>query len=193
MEHSIKKWMFIGKVVFVTFILFSFGPFYHFASANTTTRKQLFNFYEKKIFDLIERGLEPLLNIEMAEGNNKLSIAITSAAKTCGQTSVIFEKLKVPSGFSLETRQSLREINHYFSAGFRALEQGIRAFSEYLKYQSPQTFDIFVLYYEQGILLIEGGLTSLTTIKMELNTKDFSQGKNRWMLRTNFRIQIANL
>ncbi|USG67836.1 hypothetical protein NDK47_11385 [Brevibacillus ruminantium] len=102
-------------IVFAALILYFLIPCCPaMAEKPGSVQKERFRAYENEIYDLIDRGLKPL---EKLENNDKLTAALSSAGEAFGKTSSDFSKVKVPDEFPQETKEVMKEINHYFAMG----------------------------------------------------------------------------
>lgn len=174
----------VAKIALAFLLVFSFGLYSHqpaMAEGHFEKQKHLFLAYESKIYDLIEKGLKPLENLDTAEDNATLKATITEAEKAFGDASTVFSKLNAPHMLPVDVKQPLDDLNKYFSLGFKALERSMGSFLTFLDRRDPAEFDSFVLKLEEGISFIDGGLTSLATQKMRLFPEMF-HGKDTWVL-----------
>ncbi|MEF2968313.1 hypothetical protein V3851_20985 [Paenibacillus sp. M1] len=179
----------VSTIIYATLVLFFLTPFYPVLAGKPSQEEQ-FHAHESIIYNLIDHGLEPLekqkihIRIEQsaklnnAKSIDNLSATISTAGEVFGETSDSFSGMKIPDGFSHETRDAMKEIHLFFTMGFKALEQSMGYFSQYQKNHDPAMRAAYSLKYQEGFTLIDGGLTCLETLKRGLFPEEF---KNVWV------------
>lgn len=148
-------------------------PSYAFAEKLNDSNQQVFLAFERKLLDLLDSGME-LLNELDGEfdgklGEKNLHKIVVSASQTFGGTSLAFAKLKVPAALPDDIKVSLGHIKVYFSAGFKELGESMDCYRQYIESRSPILFEKFIEQRDKGVSHIDGALTSLTTVRMQLN------------------------
>lgn len=130
--------------------------------------------FESTIFDLLDSGMEPLNRLQGAPLDEELDAKrlhniVVSARQTFGEASLAFVKLKVPAALPDDIKESLGLIKVNFSTGFGELEDSMNYYKRYMDSRSPLFFEKFIEQRDKGVTQIDGALTSLSTVRMQLN------------------------
>ncbi|PYY29730.1 hypothetical protein [Paenibacillus illinoisensis] len=137
-------------------------------------RQVVFLAFERKAFDLLDSGMEPLNELDEVTLDESLDVKklhnfVVSARQTFGETSLAFAKLKVPAALPDDIKASLGQIKVYFSTGFKELGESLDFYRQYMESRNPLLFEKFIEQRDKGVSHIDGALTLLNTVRMQLN------------------------
>lgn len=82
-------------------------------------------------------------------------------------------KLKVPSALPNDIKTSLEEVKGYLSTGFGMIQEGMNYFAQYIVNRNPILYDRYIEKRDEGILYIDGGLTSLATVRLKFGPPEW--------------------
>lgn len=175
----------IHKLAIVLMLIcFSSQPSISFAGIGNDLKQQAFSNFEKKIFDLIDSSMKPLNKFdgELDKGLDEESLfkIILSAKQKFAESSHEISKLKVPNSLPEDLKVSLEQIKGEFYIGFKALEESMNYFAQYMESYNPLLFDTFIEERNKGFLYIDGGLTSLATIRLQVDAPRIRPIPNAW-------------
>ncbi len=148
--------------------------------AEEKSKHQVFFIFEKMVFDLIDSGMEPLKKLDQELDKDEVNHIVLSAKQTFSESSLIFSKLEVPPELPDDIKASLEQIKIEFSTGFKALAESMGYYLQYLDDYSPYMLNQFIEKRDQGFLYIDGGFTSLATVRMQLNPPKMRPNPNTW-------------
>lgn len=140
-----------------------------FAESGSDLKQQMLLAFENKVFDLLDSGMESLNELDGETDMKRLHYIVLSARQKFDETSRAFAKLMVPIALPGDIKASLVQIKVDLSTGFEALEASMNCFMQYMDNRSPLLFEQFIEQRDQGISHIDGALTSLSTVRMQLN------------------------
>lgn len=131
--------------------------------------QQEFLTFEKNVYDLVYSAMEPLNELDEKLDAKGLDVVVLSAKLKFTETSAAITKLRVPTALPNEIKTSLMQIKKDLTTGFDALEESMNVFQKYMDNNNPLLFDRFVEKHGQGVSYIDGGITSLKTVRKQLN------------------------
>lgn len=135
--------------------------------------QQVFLDFEEGIYTLITSSMEPLSKLKELNGKvdeESLFNMALSAKEKFADSSLTLAKLKVPTALPDDIKTSLEGVKGDLSKGFKALEEGMNYFAQYLVNRNPILYDKYIEKCDKGFLYIDGALTSLTTVRLRLET-----------------------
>ncbi|MBU5215087.1 hypothetical protein [Heyndrickxia oleronia] len=112
--------------------------------------------------------MEPLKNMEE---ENLYNITLLAEQKLA-EGSLILAKLKIPPSLPDEIKTSLENVKVELLIGFRELEKSMNYLAKYIMYRNPFLYDKFIEKRDMGFLYIDGGLKSLTTVRLRLHAPE---------------------
>ncbi|KIV49932.1 hypothetical protein AM501_30935 [Aneurinibacillus migulanus] len=154
---------------------------------------QAFLTFEKQIYDLLDTAIEPLNELGEKPDMKNLYKNVWSAKQKFFDTSLAFTKLKIPPTLPDDIKASLKDIKDSFSTGFDALGASMGYFLQYTDNGNPILFDRFVEKREEGVAFIDGGLTSLASVKMQLSSIEFKLKPNAWIVGKRYLNELQNI
>ncbi|WP_205317656.1 hypothetical protein [Oceanobacillus zhaokaii] len=131
--------------------------------------------FEERIFDLIAFGTKPLSKLDKLKGKTDeetlYNIALLAKEKFA-DSSLTLANLKVPEALPEDIKKPLEEVKTDLSIGFKALEESMNYFAQYIVNRNPIFYDMYIEQRDRGFLYIDGGLTSLTTVRLRLDSPE---------------------
>ncbi len=154
---------------------------------------QAFLTFEKQIYDLLDTAMGSLNELGEKPDMKNLYKNVWSAKQKFFDTSLAFTKLKIPPTLPDDIKASLKDIKDSFSTGFDALGASMGYFLQYIDNGNPILFDRFVEKREEGVAFIDGGLTSLASVKMQLSSIEFKLKPNTWIVGKRYLNELQNI
>lgn len=154
---------------------------------------QAFLTFEKQIYDLLDTAMEPLNELDEKPDMKNLYKNVLSAKQKFFDTALAFTKLKIPPALPDNIKASLKDIKDSFSTGFDALGASMGYFLQYMDNGNPILFDRFIEKREEGVSFIDGGLTSLASVKMQLSSIEFKLKPNAWIVGKRHLNELQNI
>ncbi|MED4732394.1 hypothetical protein P9597_30720 [Aneurinibacillus migulanus] len=154
---------------------------------------QAFLTFEKQIYDLLDTAMGSLNELGEKPDMKNLYKNVWSAKQKFFDTSLAFTKLKIPPTLPDNIKASLKDIKDSFSTGFDALGASMGYFLQYIDNGNPILFDRFVEKREEGVAFIDGGLTSLASVKMQLSSIEFKLKPNTWIVGKRYLNELQNI
>jgi predicted ATP-binding protein involved in virulence len=138
------------------------------AKIENDSKQQAFSNFEKEIFDLIKSSIESLNKLDEELDEESLYNIALSAEQKLAENSLTLAQLKVPTTLSDDIKTSLEKIKGELSIGFKVLEKSMNQLARYIVKRNPLLYDKFIKNRDKGFLYIDGVLTSLTTIRLQI-------------------------
>jgi hypothetical protein len=163
-------------LIILLLICFSLLVYPNISLAETkyNQKQQLFLNFENKIEKMVAVNMKQLekLDIKIKKEMDKESLyhIVLSTKEIFAEDSKAVAKLEIPSILPENIKKSLIVIKSDFSFGFKALEESMTYYTKYLDTEDPVFFWKSVKKRDIGITHINGGFTSLTTMRMQLIT-----------------------
>jgi len=150
----------------------SIHPSISLAETENNSKQQAFLDFEKEIFDLVASSMEPLSKLDKLDGKideeGLYNIALM-AKEEFTKSSLALAKLKVPTVLPDDIKASLEKAKGELSTGFKAMEEGMDYLAQYMVNRNPVLYDKYIERRKKGFLYIDGGLTSLTTVRLRVS------------------------
>lgn len=161
-------------IIVLLLICFSISvhPSMSLAEIGNNSKQQAFLDFEKKIFDLMASGMEPLSKLDKLDGKldeESLYNIVLLTKEEFSKSSLSIAKLKVPTALPDDIKSSLEKIKGEFSTGFKALEESMNYLAQYMVNLDSIMYDKYIEKRDKGCLYIDGGLTSLATVRLRLD------------------------
>lgn len=135
-------------------------------------KQQAFLDFEHKIEKMVAANMEQLekLDNKITKKMDKESLhqIVLLTKQIFAEDSKIVAKLEIPSILPENIKKSLIVIKSDFSFGFKSLEESMTSYEKYLDTEDPVLYWKSVKKRDIGITHINGGFTSLTTVRMQL-------------------------
>ncbi|QQZ09968.1 hypothetical protein [Heyndrickxia vini] len=144
-------------------------PAVSFAQKEEDPRLQGYLQFEKNIFEIIATSVQPLSTFNEEINEEELYTMITSAKNKFIEGSEQLAELNIPSTLPDDIKLSLNNVKKELSIGFKILNESLFYFSEYIRTRDPNLHRKYITKRNQGFLYIDGGLTSLATVRLRLN------------------------
>ena len=161
------RWILKYKILLLVCFSISVSPSLSLAKIGNDS-KHAFSDFEKELFDLIDSGIEPLSGLDEKLDEESLYKIALLAEKKLAENSLALSKVKIPAALPADIRLSLEIVKEDLSTGFKALEESMDYFAQYLMNRNPLLYDKYIEKRDKGFLYIDGGLTSLTTVRLRL-------------------------
>lgn len=155
----------------IILIIFSIGdaPRISLATMENDPKQQAFLTFEKQIFDMITSSMKPIHKLDSEIDEKSLYNIVLTTKDTFAENSLSLAKIKVPPTFPDDIKASLEKVKEELIKGFRALEESMNFYAQYIANRNPNLYDKYIEKRDIGFLYIDGGLTSLTTVRLQLN------------------------
>ena len=160
----------------IVLLMICFSIFVHpltfLAKVGNDSKQTAFLDFEKEVLDLIASSMEPLGKLDKLDGkvNEESLYNIALMAKEeFTRNSLILAKLKVPTILPDDIKGSLEKVKSELSIGFKAMEESMDYLAQYMVNRNPVLYDKYIERHKRGFLYIDGGLTSLTTVRLRLD------------------------
>lgn len=180
------RWIHKYLIILLLFV-FSFSVYPNVPSAEVkyNSKQQAFLNFEEKVNKMVTASMEQLNKldgkIDKKMDKESLYYIVLSTKQTFAESSKGFAKLEIPNIHSENIKTSLIQIKGDFSFGFKALEESMNYYAQYLDNQSPVLYWKSIKQRDIGITHINGGFTSLTTVKMQLILPEYREiPRNTW-------------
>ncbi|MGE8203680.1 hypothetical protein ACQKP0_03885 [Heyndrickxia sp. NPDC080065] len=170
---------YISVLVFLIFSTFIY-PSISTAENRDNIQQQAFSNFEKKIFEMIDSSMEPLNKLDKELDEESLRKIVLSAKQKFSENHRSFLKIKVPDVLSADIKASLEQIKDEFSTGFLVLQESMDYFAQYMENHSHLLLKKFMEKRNRGFLYIDGGLTSLATVRLRLDAPKLEATPNVW-------------
>ena len=161
------RWILKYKILLLVCFSISVYPSLSLAKIGNDS-KPTFSDFEKRLFDLIDSGIEPLSRLDEKLDEESLYNIALLAEQKLAENSLALSKVKIPAELPADIKLSLEIVKEDLSTGFKALEESINYFAQYLMNRNHLLYDKHIEKRDKGFLYIDGGLTSLTTVRLRL-------------------------
>lgn len=160
---------------------FFVSPHASLAKTEYDSKQQAFLNFEDKINNLVSSTVKQLEMLDKLDKLNqqmdkqKVYRIVVLTKKVFAESSDHFTKLEIPSILPENIKTSLKVIKVDFTYGFKSLEESMNYYTQYMDTEDPRLYWKSVLKREKGITYINGGFTSLTTVRMQLGIEKYAQ------------------
>ena len=157
-------------VIILVLICFSIPihPLISLAKTENDSKQQAFSKFEKEIFDLIESSIESLNKLDEELDEESLYNIALSAEQKLAENPLALARLEVPATLPDDIKTPLEKAKGELSVGFKSLEKSMNYLAQYIVKRDPLLYDKSIENYDKGFLYIDGVLTSLTTIRLQV-------------------------
>ncbi|MBS4176756.1 hypothetical protein [Lederbergia citrea] len=172
--RRVLKYIFV--LIFISFFIFICPP--NFLAKDS--KQEAFLKFEKQIYYLIDSSMEPLNQLSEDQDGESLYHAALATKQKFADNSLVFTKLRVPSALPNDIKTSLEHTKEEILTGFKALEESMDYFAQYIVNREPILYERFIEKRDKGFLYIDGGLTSLATVRLQLDAPKIRSIPNAW-------------
>ncbi|MCU5669119.1 hypothetical protein OCB72_31520 [Bacillus cereus] len=177
----IKKYV----VILLSCLLSVIFPLTILAKTKMNAEQRTFVNFESKISDLIISSMQLLDNLEKMNGKlseEELYNLALNVREEFATRSKVLSQIKVPEELQNNIQSSLETVKKDLSIGLTELEESMLCFAQYLAGRDQIVYDEYIQRKNTGFRYINGGLTSLSTIALQLNIPTSKSGgiKKAW-------------
>src|SRR6476661_6139892 len=123
------RWILKYKILLLVCFSISVYPSLSLAKIGNDS-KPTFSDFEKRLFDLIDSGIEPLSRLDEKLDEESLYNIALLAEQKLAENSLALSKVKIPAELPADIKLSLEIVKEDLSTGFKALEESINYFAQ---------------------------------------------------------------
>ncbi|MFC5602223.1 hypothetical protein [Sporosarcina koreensis] len=134
--------------------------------------QEVFLNYQRKVLNIINIGVEPLKKFDGVVDDHELYDLALSAEHKLAESSRMLSELKIPIALPDDTKTLLGRSKEELTIGLKSLSESMNYFVRFIENPSPPLYDNYIVKRDKGINYVHGGLTTLTTAKLQLDAPD---------------------
>ncbi|MBS4208600.1 hypothetical protein [Bacillus sp. FJAT-50079] len=144
------------------------------AQSNEDMQRQAFLNFEKDIHTLVASSMERFDKSDLPLNEEYIYMYFLTARDEYVQSALNLQRIAVPTTLPNHIKRSLEKVKSELIIGLHSLEESMDVVTLYMITDNPLLYDLYKKKRENGFLYLDGGLTSLATVKLRLEGEKHS-------------------